>query len=95
MILNRLKMHYKDPSFMTIHLGSNTLSRDLLKMLNISSDDKILPTTYGELRPPLGKHCLKIVEFNSVLLNTGNKVAKDELSSSGIIERILDLFFEF
>ncbi|KAM3234017.1 hypothetical protein P3L10_019376 [Capsicum annuum] len=64
-------------------------------MLNISSDDKILPTTYGELRPPLGKHCLKIVEFNSVLLNTGNKVAKDELSSSGIIERILDLFFEY
>ncbi|KAF3679971.1 serine/threonine-protein phosphatase 6 regulatory subunit 3 isoform X1 [Capsicum chacoense] len=68
---------------------------DLLKLLNISSDDKILPTTYGELRPPLGKHRLKIVEFISVLLKTGNEVAEDELISSGTIERILDLFFEY
>ena len=33
---------------------------DLLMLLNVSSDDKILPTTYGELRPPLGKHRLKV-----------------------------------
>lgn len=26
----------------------------------MSSDDKVLPTTYGELRPPLGKHRLKV-----------------------------------
>ncbi|KAK4719882.1 hypothetical protein R3W88_018220 [Solanum pinnatisectum] len=68
---------------------------NLLKLLNVSSDDKILPTTYGELRPPLGKHRLKIVEFISVLLKTGNDVAEDELISSGTIERVLDLFFEY
>lgn len=33
---------------------------DLLKLLNLSLDEKILPTTYGELRPPLGKHRLKV-----------------------------------
>lgn len=33
---------------------------DLLTLLNVVSDDKILPTTYGELRPPLGKHRLKV-----------------------------------
>ncbi|KAK6926787.1 SIT4 phosphatase-associated protein family [Dillenia turbinata] len=32
---------------------------DLLMLLNLSSDEKFLPTTYGELRPPLGKHRLK------------------------------------
>lgn len=36
---------------------------DLLILLNVSSDEKVLPTTYGELRPPLGKHRLK-VSFN-------------------------------
>ena len=33
---------------------------DLLMLLNVSSDEKVLPTTYGELRPPLGKHRLKV-----------------------------------
>lgn len=33
---------------------------DLLMLLSVSSDEKILPTTYGELRPPLGKHRLKV-----------------------------------
>ena len=33
---------------------------DLLMLLNVSSDEKILPTTYGELRPPLRKHRLKV-----------------------------------
>jgi len=32
----------------------------LLELLNVSSDEKVLPTTYGELRPPLGKHRLKV-----------------------------------
>ncbi|OIS96585.1 PREDICTED: serine/threonine-protein phosphatase 6 regulatory subunit 3-like isoform X1 [Nicotiana attenuata] len=67
----------------------------LLELLNVSSDEKILPTTYGELRPPLGKHRLKIVEFISVLLKTGNEVAEKELISSGTIERVLNLFFEY
>lgn len=33
---------------------------DLLMLLNVSSDETVLPTTYGELRPPLGKHRLKV-----------------------------------
>lgn len=33
---------------------------DLLMLLNVSSDEAVLPTTYGELRPPLGKHRLKV-----------------------------------
>ncbi|OIT02326.1 PREDICTED: serine/threonine-protein phosphatase 6 regulatory subunit 3-like isoform X2 [Nicotiana attenuata] len=85
----------------SVHVNPETISAmlpklgNLLKLLNISSDDKILPTTYGELRPPLGKHRLKIVEFISVLLKTNNEAAEEELISSGTIERVLDLFFEY
>ncbi|KAE8691109.1 Detected protein of confused Function [Hibiscus syriacus] len=68
---------------------------DLLVLLNVSSDEKILPTTYGELRPPLGKHRLMIVEFISVLLRNGNEDAEKELVSSGTIQRVSDLFFEY
>ncbi|OVA10131.1 SIT4 phosphatase-associated protein family [Macleaya cordata] len=68
---------------------------DLLMLLNVCSDDKVLPTTYGELRPPLGKHRLKTVEFIAVLLRSGNEIAEKELVSSGAILRILDLFFEY
>ncbi|XP_010253686.1 PREDICTED: serine/threonine-protein phosphatase 6 regulatory subunit 3 isoform X2 [Nelumbo nucifera] len=68
---------------------------DLLMLLNVSSDERVLPTSYGKLRPPLGKHRLKIVEFIAVLLKTGNEVAEKELISSGTIERVLDLFFEY
>ncbi|CAI8616413.1 unnamed protein product [Vicia faba] len=68
---------------------------DLLVLLNVSSDDKVLPTTYGELRPPLGKHRLKIVEFIAELLKIRNEVAEKELVNSGTIGRIVDLFFEY
>ncbi|KAJ6408756.1 hypothetical protein OIU84_008452 [Salix udensis] len=68
---------------------------DLLMLLNVLSDEKILPTTYGELKPPLGKHRLKIVEFIAVLLRTGNEATEMELVSSSTIKRILDLFFEY
>ncbi|CAN6695693.1 unnamed protein product [Malus baccata var. baccata] len=68
---------------------------DLLMLLNVSSDEKTLPTTYGELRPPLGKHRLKIVEFIAVLLRSGNEEAEKELVSSGTIQRVIDLFFEY
>ncbi|KAF9675204.1 hypothetical protein SADUNF_Sadunf09G0007800 [Salix dunnii] len=68
---------------------------DLLMLLNVLSDEKILPTTYGELKPPLGKHRLKIVEFIAVLLRTGNEATEMELVSSNTIKRILDLFFEY
>ncbi|KAF6167859.1 hypothetical protein GIB67_027637 [Kingdonia uniflora] len=66
---------------------------DLLTLLNVSSDEKVLPTTYGELRPPLGTYRLKIVEFIAVLLCTGNEIVEKELVCSGAIKKILDLFF--
>ncbi|KAL7084999.1 hypothetical protein ACP275_14G255900 [Erythranthe tilingii] len=84
-----------------IHVNPDTVGAmlpklgELLMLLNVSSDEKILPTTYGELRPPLGKHRLKIVEFLAVLLKTGNEVAEKELVSSGTIRRVIDLFFEY
>lgn len=68
---------------------------DLLMLLNVSSDEKILPTTYGELKPPLGKHRLKIVEFIAVLLRTGSEATEEELVSSGTIRQVLNLFFEY
>ncbi|CAL5339515.1 unnamed protein product [Camellia sinensis] len=33
---------------------------DLLKLLDVSSNDNALITTYGKLQPPLGKHCQKL-----------------------------------
>ncbi|PWA98638.1 ribosomal protein S7e [Artemisia annua] len=33
---------------------------DLLMLLNVTLNEKVLPTTYGQLKPPLGKHRLKI-----------------------------------
>ncbi|XP_038881900.1 serine/threonine-protein phosphatase 6 regulatory subunit 2 isoform X2 [Benincasa hispida] len=66
----------------------------LLKLLDVSSSDKVLVTTYGKLQPPLGKHRLKIVEFISVLLTVGSKAA-EELINLGAIKRIWDLFFEY
>ncbi|XP_011040886.1 PREDICTED: serine/threonine-protein phosphatase 6 regulatory subunit 3 isoform X1 [Populus euphratica] len=68
---------------------------NLLLLLNVRSDERILPTTYGVLKPPLGKHCLKIVEFIAVLLRAGNEATEIELVSSGTIKRILNLFFEY
>lgn len=68
---------------------------DLLMLLNVSLDDKILATSYGQLKPPLGKHRLKIVEFIAVLLKTGNQTAEKELIASGTIQRVVDLFFEY
>ncbi|XP_010541326.1 PREDICTED: serine/threonine-protein phosphatase 6 regulatory subunit 3-like isoform X2 [Tarenaya hassleriana] len=68
---------------------------ELLALLNVSSDEKILPTTYGQLKPPLGSHRLKIVEFVAVLLKTDNEATEKELVTSGAIKRVLDLFFEY
>ncbi|CAN6331767.1 unnamed protein product [Urochloa humidicola] len=68
---------------------------DLLKLLDITSSENVLPTTYGCLRPPLGKHCLKIVEFISVLLTIGSEIAEKELISQSAIKRCIDLFFQY
>ncbi|KAH9288198.1 hypothetical protein KI387_032315, partial [Taxus chinensis] len=68
---------------------------DMLKLLDVSSSEMVLPTTYGELRPPLGKHRLKIVEFIAVLLRTGSEVAQGELVRLGAIRTIIQLFFDY
>ncbi|KAL8167475.1 LOW QUALITY PROTEIN: hypothetical protein V2J09_008974 [Rumex salicifolius] len=68
---------------------------DLVMLLNVSTDEKVVPTPYGELRPPLGKHRLKIVEFISVYLKAGNASAEEELVTSGTIKRVIELFFEY
>ncbi|KAI4385495.1 hypothetical protein MLD38_003514 [Melastoma candidum] len=88
---------YESPSHVTAETINAMLPKlgDLLKILNLSSDQTIMPTTYGELHPPLGKHRLKIVEFIAVLMRTGNEAAEKELVSSGTIKRIFDLFFEY
>lgn len=41
-------------------LRSSLMSGELLKLLDISSPESVLPTTYGSLQPPLGKHRLKV-----------------------------------
>ncbi|KAG2589646.1 hypothetical protein PVAP13_5NG378000 [Panicum virgatum] len=66
---------------------------NLLKLLDTSAEN-VLPTTYGYLRPPLGKHRLKIVEFISVLLTIGSETAEKELIRQSAIKRSIDLFFE-
>ncbi|CAN6250187.1 unnamed protein product [Urochloa humidicola] len=68
---------------------------DLLKLLDVSSAENVLPTTYGSLQPPLGKHRLKIVEFFSVLLSIGSEAAETRLIHLGAIKRAIDLFFEY
>lgn len=68
---------------------------NLLKLLDVSSAENVLETTYGKLQPPLGKHRLKIVEFISILLSVGSEAAEKELIQLGAIRRILDLFFEY
>ncbi|KAH7654362.1 serine/threonine-protein phosphatase 6 regulatory subunit 3 protein [Dioscorea alata] len=68
---------------------------DLLKLLDVSSSESTIPTTYGKLQPPLGKHRLKIVEFVSVLLTIGSEAAEKELVQLRAIKHILDLFFEY
>ncbi|XP_021298094.1 serine/threonine-protein phosphatase 6 regulatory subunit 2 [Herrania umbratica] len=68
---------------------------DLLKLLDVSSSESTLLTTYGKLQPPLGKHRLKIVEFISVLLTVGSEAAEKQLMRQGAVQRILNLFFEY
>lgn len=67
----------------------------LLKLLNVEADERILPTTYGELRPPLGTHRLKIVEFLAVLLRTSSEGAQQELVKQGAVQLVLSLFFDY
>ncbi|PKA53568.1 hypothetical protein AXF42_Ash009064 [Apostasia shenzhenica] len=68
---------------------------ELLRLLDVSTSEVVLPTTYGSLKPPLGNHRLKIVEFISVLLTIGCEEAEKELMRLGALRRMLDLFFEY
>lgn len=68
---------------------------DLLKLLDVSASEAVLKTTFGSLKPPLGKHRLKIVEFISVLLTISNEAAEEELIRLGAIRKVLDLLFEY
>ncbi|XP_047308547.1 serine/threonine-protein phosphatase 6 regulatory subunit 3-like [Impatiens glandulifera] len=68
---------------------------DLIKLLDSSSDENVLMTTYGKLQPPLGKQRLKIVEFISVLVAVGNEAVEGELIRLGALKQILELFFKY
>ncbi|KAL2997092.1 hypothetical protein AAZX31_09G023000 [Glycine max] len=68
---------------------------DLLKLLDVSSAENLLLTTFGKLQPPLGKHRLKIVEFISVLVTVGGEAAERKLIDLGAVQRIIHLFFEY
>ncbi|KAI5058572.1 hypothetical protein GOP47_0026742 [Adiantum capillus-veneris] len=68
---------------------------DLLKLLEVQADEKTLPTTYGELHPPLGAYRLKIVEFLAVLIRANSEAARQELVRLGAIQLILKLFFDY
>ncbi|KAH8931595.1 hypothetical protein BDL97_19G030700 [Sphagnum fallax] len=68
---------------------------DLLKVLDVSTDDTVLPTTYGQLHPPLGIHRLKIVEFLAVLLKANSEGARQQLVSLGAIASVVNLLFDY
>jgi serine/threonine-protein phosphatase 6 regulatory subunit 3 len=42
---------------------------NLLNLLDTSAADNVLPTTYGCLRPPLGKHRLKVLDVANAFYN--------------------------
>lgn len=66
-------VHFSFFSFMAICIWINYHQKlnadqdyragDLLKLLDVSSVDNMLLTTYGKLQPPLGKHRLKVGAF--------------------------------
>ncbi|KAL6992191.1 hypothetical protein U1Q18_010298 [Sarracenia purpurea var. burkii] len=72
-----------------------SLKGDLLKLLDVSSEENVLITTYGKLQPPLGKHRLKIIEFISVLVTVSSAAVEKELIRLGAVKHILNLFFEY
>jgi serine/threonine-protein phosphatase 6 regulatory subunit 3 len=63
-------------------------------LLTVKGDERVLPTTYGQLTPPLGIHRLKIVEFIAVLVRTGSVPAAEELMRLRALDTVLNLFFK-
>jgi hypothetical protein len=47
-------------------VGLGTMTGDLLKVLDVSAEDKVLFTTYGQLQPPLGIHRLKVNLYSNI-----------------------------
>ncbi|RZB90267.1 Serine/threonine-protein phosphatase 6 regulatory subunit 3 isoform B [Glycine soja] len=84
-----------DSNMMTMVDYGQILNGDLLKLLDVSSAENLLLTTFGKLQPPLGKHRLKIVEFISVLVTVGGEAAERKLIDLGAVQRIIHLFFEY
>eukprot|EP00898_Chlorokybus_atmophyticus_P006957 jgi/Chlat1/7262/Chrsp58S06905 len=67
----------------------------VIERLRVDDDAEVQPTTYGKLQPPLGIHRLKIVQFASILLQTGSKVVAAELMQRGAIARMLELMLTY
>lgn len=73
---------------------------DLLKLLDVSASEVVLKTTFGSLKPPLGKHRLKVLLFqqNIYLPSFIIERLKCNMSSldccdSFFIDRICFMFF--
>ncbi|KAH0942684.1 hypothetical protein HID58_002321, partial [Brassica napus] len=52
---------------------------DFVKLLNATSDEKVLPTMYGQLRPSLGSHRLKVESIIVSCLESKNDEIVDHL----------------
>jgi hypothetical protein len=61
-------------------------SGDLLKLLDVSSAENVLPTTYGSLQPPLGKHRLKVSSTCFVYLMI---LSSHELNTQLVLEKLV------
>ena len=86
------------------------LAGDLLKLLDISWEERVLLTTYGKLQPPLGKHRLKVhllllkecllsdvysSRMFCIQLITANLLCITYITSLGCISMLFHFFMSF
>ncbi|CAN6989589.1 unnamed protein product [Brassica rapa subsp. trilocularis] len=65
---------------------------DFVKLLNATSDEKVLPTMYGQLRPSLGSHRLKVESIIvSCLESKNDKIVDHILHECDLIGKILKI----
>uniref|UniRef100_M4EYF1 SIT4 phosphatase-associated family protein n=1 Tax=Brassica campestris TaxID=3711 RepID=M4EYF1_BRACM len=65
---------------------------DFVKLLNATSDEKVLPTMYGQLRPSLGSHRLKVESIIvSCLENKNDEIVDHILHECDLIGKILKI----
>lgn len=70
--------------------------KDFIQLLQNSTSAVTLPMTSGvTLKPPLGITRLKVVEFVISLIHTNSIQVEKEMISSGMLNVILGLFFQF